>query len=112
MVRIKVPHGQTALNDDLGHRYLDVIDEGMAARDSGVGSPYGRHSLEHCLHATGWVQRDLRLALDAARTDPAQDAGSDYVRVKRIPRGNIERLLINNDYDIEVILSSLGLIRE
>lgn len=63
--RVKVPEGQTPLNDKLGHRFLDVIAEGMKARDAGTGSPYHGHSLEHCLHAAGWVQRDLRLALDA-----------------------------------------------
>lgn len=61
---IVVPAGQTPLNGDLSHRLLDVIREGAAARDSGASSPYHGHSLEHCLHATGWLQRDLRLALD------------------------------------------------
>ena len=62
-----VPDGQTPLDDKLNHRLLDVIREGEAARDAGTGSPYHGHSLEHCLHATGWVSRDLRLALDEAR---------------------------------------------
>ncbi len=66
--RIRVPVGQTPLTDKLGHRYLDVIREGEKARDEGKGSPYHGHSLEHCLHATGWVQRDLRLALDATKS--------------------------------------------
>lgn len=65
--RVTVPAGQTPLNDKLGHVYLDVFNEGAAARDSGKPSPYHGHSLEHCLHAAGWVQRDLRLALDAAK---------------------------------------------
>lgn len=67
--RVRVPEGQTPLNDALGHRLLDVFNEGMAARDSAAGSPYHGHSLEHCLHASGWVQRDLRIALDKAKTD-------------------------------------------
>ena len=62
-----VPAGQTPLDDKLIHRFLDVIREGEAARDAGTASPYHGHSLEHCLHATGWVLRDLRLALDEAR---------------------------------------------
>lgn len=62
-----VPEGQTPLNKDLGHRLLDVFNEGVAARDSGAFSPYHGHSLEHCLSAAGWVQRDLRIALDAAK---------------------------------------------
>lgn len=65
--RVKVPAGQTPLNDDLGHRLIDVFNEGGKARDEGKSSPYHGHSLEHCLHAMGWVQRDLRLALDAHR---------------------------------------------
>lgn len=65
--RVKVPEGQTPLDDNLGHRLLDVIAEGQKARETGTYSPYHGHSLEHCLHATGWVQRDLRMALDAAR---------------------------------------------
>lgn len=71
--RVSVPEGQTPLDDKLEHRYLNVIKEGATARDTGSGSPYHGHSLEHCLHAAGWVQRDLRLALDKARA-PA-DAG-------------------------------------
>ena len=63
-----IPAGQTPLDDKLIHRFLDVIREGEAARDAGTASPYHGHSLEHCLHATGWVLRDLRLALDEART--------------------------------------------
>lgn len=66
---INVPEGQTPLDADLGHRYLAVFNEGIKARDDGTGSPYHGHSLEHCLHAAGWVQRDLRLALDKASTD-------------------------------------------
>ena len=61
-----VPEGQTPLNKGLSHKYLDVIRQGEKARDDGEGSPYHGHSLEHCLHAHGWVQRDLRLALDKA----------------------------------------------
>lgn len=72
-----VPAGQTPLNDKLGHRYLDVVNEGAAARDTGTGSPYHGHSLEHCLHAIGWVQRDLRLALDAARAALAGEKSND-----------------------------------
>lgn len=64
--RVRVPEGQTPLNDKLGHRLLDVFNEGVKSRDSGTRSPYHGHSLEHCLHASGWVQRDLRLALDNA----------------------------------------------
>ena len=67
--RVTVPEGQTPLDDNLGHRLLDVIREGERARDSGASSPYHGHSLEHCLHATGWVKRDLRIALDKARND-------------------------------------------
>ena len=67
----KVREGETPLDDNLGHRLLDVVNEGRKARDEGTSSPYGGHSLEHCLHATGWVQQDLRLALDKAkRTAP------------------------------------------
>ena len=65
-VKRTVPAGQTPLDDKLNHRFLDVIREGEAARDAGTASPYHGHSLEHCLHATGWVSRDLRLALDEA----------------------------------------------
>ena len=64
--RVKVPEGQTPLNDKLGHRLLDVFNEGIKARDAGTGSPYHGHSLEGCIHAAGWVQRDLRLALNSA----------------------------------------------
>ena len=69
-----VPAGQTPLDDKLNHRFLNVIREGKAARDAGTVSPYHGHSLEHCLHATGWVSRDLRLALNEsrARTEKAE----------------------------------------
>ena len=72
----KVPEGQTPLNDMLHHPVLDVINEGMRARDNGAPSPYHGHSLEHCLHASGWVQRDLRLALDAARRNDQPEEAS------------------------------------
>ena len=64
--RVAVPEGQTPLNDKLGHRLLDVLREGQEARRDGTGSPYHGHSLEHCIHAAGWVQQDLRMALDLA----------------------------------------------
>lgn len=72
--RVKVPEGQTPLDDNLWHRLLDVINEGQKSRETGAHSPYHGHSLEHCLHATGWVQRDLRMALDAARAHGGSDA--------------------------------------
>lgn len=67
-----VPFGQTPLDSNLHHRYLDVIKEGEQARDSGAGSPYHGHSLEHCLHAVGWVERDLCLAHDATKAELAE----------------------------------------
>lgn len=77
-----VPAGQTPLDDKLNHRFLDVIREGEAARDAGTASPYHGHSLEHCLHATGWVSRDLRLALDEARARAEEaEAERDRLRV-------------------------------
>lgn len=66
MTRVTVPEGQTPLNDKLGHRLLDVFREGQEARKNGTGSTYHGHSLEHCIHAAGWVQQDLRMALDMA----------------------------------------------
>lgn len=71
--RIKVPEGQTPLDDNLGHRLLDVIREGEKSRDSGAASPYHGHSLEHCLHAHGWVQRDLRIDLDRLKEGSPRD---------------------------------------
>ena len=56
----------TPLSDTLSHRFLDVIREGEIARETGAASPYAGNTLEHCLHATGWVQRDLALALEVA----------------------------------------------
>lgn len=75
--RIKVPEGQTPLNDDLKHRLLDVFSEGMKARKTGTSSPYHGHSLEHCLYASGWVQQDLRMALDVVEksTSPTLPVG-------------------------------------
>lgn len=67
-----VPEGQTPFDDSLNHPLLDVIKEGEKARETGNGSPYHGHSLEHCLHATGWVCRDLRIALDAAQAEIAR----------------------------------------
>ena len=83
--RIAVPEGQTPLNDKLGHRLLDVLKEGREARRDGTGSPYHGHSLEHCIHAAGWVQQDIRMALDlahAALSGIGRDgAGAEKVRV-------------------------------
>lgn len=74
VARCVVPDGQTPLDDKLNHRFLDVIKEGGTARDAGTGSPYHGHSLEHCLHAVGWVSRDLRLALEESRSRAAPSA--------------------------------------
>ena len=63
----QVPAGQTPLDARLSHPLLLVFAEGEKARDTGAASPYHGHSLEHCLHAAGWVQRDLMIALDAAK---------------------------------------------
>ena len=81
--RVKVPEGQTPLNDKLGHRLLDVFNEGIKARDAGTESPYHGHSLEGCIHAAGWVQRDLRLALNSAHAAPpaAQVTATDLERI-------------------------------
>ena len=84
-VKRTVPAGQTPLDDKLNHRFLDVIREGEAARDAGTASPYHGHSLEHCLHATGWVSRDLRLALDEARARAEKaEAERDRLRAERM----------------------------
>lgn len=82
--QVKVPEGQTPLNDKLHHRLLDVINEGIKARDEGGSSPYHGHSLEHCLHATGWVQRDLRLALDDLEELIAAQHGDVVVRTAKL----------------------------
>lgn len=59
------PMAYTPLNEKLGHPLLDVFNAGCTARDAGRGtSGYPGNSLEHVIHAAGWVQRDLRLALD------------------------------------------------
>lgn len=89
--RVTVPAGQTPLNDKLGHMYLDVFNEGVAARDSGKPSPYHGHSLEHCLHAAGWVQRDLRLALDAAKAAATRPAEAQAVAEWAVDREMIAR---------------------
>lgn len=62
-----VPAGQTPLDGFLKHPLLDAFNAGVKARVEGAGSPYHGNSLEHCLHAAGWVQQDLRMALDKAR---------------------------------------------
>jgi hypothetical protein len=85
--RAKVPEGQIPLNDDLKHRLLDVFNEGIEARKTGTRSPYHGHSLEHCLHASGWVQQDLRMALDVAekcaRDQSTPSPSQDMVRTDR-----------------------------
>ena len=54
---------ETPLDANLDHRLLRVFREGMRARDTGAEDPYRAGTLEHCLHASGWVSRDLSLAL-------------------------------------------------
>lgn len=68
-----VPAGQTPLDTDLSHPLMRVFNEGYQARKGGQrSSPYHGHSLEHWAHATGWVQCDLRMALDKAHDDARQ----------------------------------------
>lgn len=51
-------------SDDNAKMIMDIINEGEKARDSGAASPYRGNTLAHMLHATGWVLRDLSLALE------------------------------------------------
>lgn len=44
-------------------RITRLIREGEQARRTGHPNPYHGQSVEHALHATGWVKEDLRLAL-------------------------------------------------
>lgn len=80
---ITVPPGQTPLDDDLTHPILDVINQGIKARTELKSSPYHGHSLEHCLHAVGWVQRDMQLALlrrNERSVDPwTRQAGNELI---------------------------------
>ncbi len=94
-----VPDGQTPLDDNLNHRLLDVIREREAARDAGTGSPYHGHSLEHCLHATGWVARDLRLALNEsqARAKKAEAERADEWNRRREAEARAALKGDNND---------------
>lgn len=52
-------------------RLTGLIREGEQARIDGTPCPYDGQSIEHALHATGWVNKDLRLALDATKANPA-----------------------------------------
>lgn len=103
--QIKVPEGQTPLNADLRHPLLDVFKEGSAARDSGAASPYHGNSLEHCIHASGWVSRDLRLALDAAL-----DKIERLDRERKLAEAQVDRLLALStsiDADCDAAIASL-----
>ena len=71
--RFPVPAGQTPLDDDLSHPLMRGFNEGYQARKDGQqGSPYHGHSLEHWAFAVGWLQCDLRMALDKALADARQ----------------------------------------
>lgn len=77
--KIAVPAGQTPLEDlpgkPLSHPLVDVFSEGQAAFRNGGSSPYHGHSLEHIVHAWGWVSADLRAALDEAKARIAKLEG-------------------------------------
>ncbi len=96
-----VPDNQTPLDSNGSHRYLHVFKQGLEARDTGTHSPYHGASLEHCLHASGWVQRDLRLALDKAQAkikrlegDPdALNLAPDHVKYKAPEEGSLLKKL-------------------
>lgn len=86
----------TPLDRDLSHPVIKVIQEGVDARENGTNSPYPGNTLEHSLHAFGWVQRDLRLAFDACKAREKHDpelrkvAGElltmiDTVQMRRMP---------------------------
>ena len=49
-------------------RLYHYVKEGAKARQNGTSSPYAGNTLAHFLHATGWVQEDLRQGL--MRADP------------------------------------------
>lgn len=86
----------TPLDRDLSHPVIKVILEGVDARENGTNCPYPGNTLEHSLHAFGWVQRDLRLAFDACKAREKHDpelrkvAGElltmiDTVQTRRMP---------------------------
>lgn len=49
-----------------------ILNEGSEARREGTNNPYKVNSIEHLLHAEGWLKEDLRLALIKADPKYAQ----------------------------------------
>lgn len=45
------------------------------------------------------------------KPEPAEDDG-DYVRVKRIPSCDIDKIIHGADYDIETVLRDLGVVKD
>lgn len=74
---------ETPLDANLDHRLLRVFREGMHARDTGAEDPYHAGTLEHCLHASGWVSRDLSLALQ-------RESGGRYTAPELLGVGTVE----------------------
>lgn len=95
-VDLKAPDatlGQSGLYQQIS----SLVKDGQLARDSGTGSPHNGASIAHYLHCVGWVQRDLRLALDAASprklgpslADRQQIGVAETVRVGNIEMTNV-----------------------
>jgi hypothetical protein len=76
------PMTYTPLNEKLGHPLLDVFNAGEKARETGGTSGYPGNSLEYIVHAAGWVQRDLRLALDKLQGKPPMAQTREQIAAK------------------------------
>lgn len=71
----EVPHHH---KDPKGYGWyepLTVLKEGQESRRTGKPSPYDGQSVQHQLHAYGWVCEDLRLALIEASPKYAKSQG-------------------------------------
>lgn len=68
-----------------------LIDEGARARRDGTPNPYRGNTIEHMLHARGWLTEDLRLALI--------DASPSYARSQGVTVQDKDSALFKNGYE-------------
>jgi len=68
-----------------------LLNEGSEARRHGTHNPHKGNSIEHLLHAEGWLKEDLRLALI--------DASPSYARSQGFSVQDKESTLFKNGYE-------------
>ena len=114
-------HSVTAIMLRADHPYYFATSKGFTYWPGGDSAPdadevmfRSREVVSNTSH-NSWFWRHNGHSRDIIgyrkRAEPVQN-DDDYVRVKRIPAGDVDGIIRRADYDIESVLRELGIIRD